>query len=73
MKMKGMRNCSHDIAKNTLKKLKVMLKWMMHELTHVINYEGDIRSGDSEILEGTSQTVISDWVEKWLQVSRGRC
>ena len=51
-----------EIAKNTLDELHVSVTWRMHEETDLLKRIREVRSSESEVLEGTRETAIMSGV-----------
>ncbi|KAJ0853352.1 hypothetical protein HanRHA438_Chr14g0650211 [Helianthus annuus] len=56
--MKAKVDSALKITQNTLEKGKVWFPWGMHKQTNLLNGIRNIRSGESEILEGSCETTV---------------
>ena len=52
------RQCTFDIPDNAFESLKVCLPGIVHEQTNLLNGVRNVRSGNSEVLEGADKASV---------------
>ena len=68
MKHKALLNCTLNIPKNVFDNLKMGRTRVVHELTHLIDSKGNIRSRESEILEATHHAAIGRGIRQGIAI-----